>query len=247
MTPFDLDAIEARVLGSLSEKDLATPEYYPLSLNALVNACNQKSNRDPVTQYAEADVLAALSSLEQKGWIQEVLEPGGRVSKYRHRLVEKLELRRSEQAVLEPGGRVSKYRHRLVEKLELRRSEQALLTVLLLRGPQTAGELRTRTERLHEFADLDSVLNVLRRLAEREPEPLVRQLERMPGTKENRWAHLLCGEPEMPAATHAAPAAPGGRLDAIEEKLAALDARLQSQEERLARLEDLLRRFGTAG
>ncbi len=220
MTPFDFDAIEARVVGSLSEKDLATPEYYPLSLNALVNACNQKSNRDPVTQYAEADVLAALSSLEQKGWIQEVLEP---------------------------GGRVPKYRHRLVEKLELRRSEQAVLTVLLLRGPQTAGELRTRTERLHEFADLDSVLNVLRRLAEREPEPLVRQLERMPGTKENRWAQLLCGEPEMPAATHAAPAAPGGRLDAVEEKLAALDARLQSQEERLARLEDLLRRFGTAG
>lgn len=218
MIPFDLDAVEARVLGSLSEKDLATPDYYPLSLNALVSACNQKTNRDPVTQYDEAAVHAALSSLEQKGWATEVLEP---------------------------GSRVTKYRHRLVEQLELRRSEQAVLTVLLLRGPQTAGELRTRTERLHEFTDLDAVLTVLHRLAAREPAPLVRQLDRLPGMKENRWAHLLGGEPGQPAA---APPRPSpfqeDRLESVQQRLAALEEHLREQQQRMERLEELLRRQG---
>ncbi len=211
---FDLDPVQARVLGSLSEKDLATPEYYPLSLNALVNACNQKTNREPVVQYDEATVRSALAALEEKGWAQEVLEP---------------------------GSRVAKYGHCLVEKLELRRSEQALLTVLLLRGPQTPGELRTRADRLYDFPDLDSVHTALRCLSEREPAPLVRQLPRQPGMKETRWAHLLCGDVESSGAPEelAASRAPSPRQLAA--RLAALEDQLHLQEERLARLEHFCR------
>ncbi len=219
MIPFDLDAAEVRVLGCLAEKDLATPDYYPLSLHALTAACNQKTNRDPVVQYTEADVHAALHSLELKGWVQ---------------------------SVLEPGSRVTKYCHCLVEQLELRRPEQAVLTVLLLRGPQTAGELRARTERLYDFSDIDAVLNSLRRLAEREPAPLVRQLERQPGMKENRWAHLLSGEPvQLPAA--APPPAGHDRLSELETRLAALEELVRQQAERLSWMEDALRRLATGG
>jgi len=218
MIPFDLDAAEVRVLGCLAEKDLATPDYYPLSLHALTAACNQKTNREPVVQYTEADVHAALHSLEQKGWVQ---------------------------SVLEQGNRVTKYGHRLVERLGLRRPEQAVLTVLLLRGPQTAGELRARTERLYDFPDIDAVLHSLRRLAEREPEPLVRQLERQPGMKENRWAHLLSGEPEpVPAA---APSAARDRFSELETRLADLEQRVREQAERLAQMEDALRRLAGGG
>jgi len=213
MNDFDLDAVEIRVLGALSEKDLATPEYYPLTLNALVNACNQKTNREPVVQYDETDVQAALSKLEERGWAE---------------------------SVLEPGGRVVKYRHRLVERLGLRPSEQAVLTVLLLRGPQTAGELRTRTERLHSFSDLDAVLNVLRRLAEREPQPLVRQLERLPGMKENRWMHTLAGEPA--AAAPEAPARP-----ALEQRVERLEAAIEELRTELDRLRQELSRTPGAG
>lgn len=219
MSPFDLDAAEVRVLGCLSEKDLATPEYYPLSLHALVAACNQKTNRDPVVHYSEADVYAALHSLEQKGWVQPVLEQ---------------------------GGRVTKYHHRLVERLDLRRSEQAVLTVLLLRGPQTAGELRTRTERLNDFTDIDAVLTVLRRLAGREPAPLVRQLDRLPGMKENRWAHLLSGEPAQ-AALPPPPHSGYGRQGELEARIAALESELRRQAERLAQLEEELRRLAAGG
>lgn len=211
MASLGLGDVEIRVLGALSEKDLATPEYYPLSLNALVNACNQKTNREPVTDYNEAAVAAALSSLEAKGWVC---------------------------SVSEQGSRVTKYRHLLVERLELRPSEQAVLTVLLLRGPQTAGELRTRTERLYAFSDLDAVLNTLRRLAEREPQPLVVQLERQPGMKENRWMHLFGAEPEaaplreQPVRTDA-----GQRLEALEAAIAELRSELRSLRERLEALE----------
>lgn len=218
MIPFDLDAAEVRVLGCLSEKDLATPDYYPLSLHALTAACNQKTNRDPVVQYTEADVHAALHSLEQKGWVQ---------------------------SVLEPGNRVSKYGHCLVERLELRRPEQAVLTVLLLRGPQTAGELRARAERLYDFPDIDAVLHSLRRLAEREPAPLARQLERQPGMKENRWTHLLSGEPvPLPAA---APPAGHDRFSALETRLAALEEIVREQTERLSRMEDALQELMGGG
>lgn len=219
MLSFDLDAVEARVLGSLSEKDLATPEYYPLSLLALTAACNQKTNRNPVVQYEESDVLAALALLEQKGWVL---------------------------SVHEQGSRVTKYRHRLVEQLGLRRNEQAVLTLLLLRGPQTAGELRTRAERLYDFPDLDSVLNVLRRLAEREPQPLVLQLERLPGMKENRWAHLLSGEPVQGGADEKQRIAPGS-MEELAARVAELERQVREQAERLARLEEELRRLACGG
>jgi len=213
MNAFDLDAVEVRVLGALSEKDLATPEYYPLSLNALVNACNQKTNREPVVQYDETAVQAALSSLEEQGWAESVLEPGSRAVRYRHRLVERLELR--------PG-------------------EQAVLTVLLLRGPQTAGELRTRTGRLHSFSDLDAVLNTLRRLAGREPCPLVRQLERLPGMKENRWMHTLAGEP-------AAAAQPASPRPALEQRVERLEVAIEELRAELDRLRQELARSPGAG
>jgi hypothetical protein len=195
---YDLDPVEARVLGSLAEKDMATPEYYPLSLNALVNACNQKSNREPVVSYDEAAVHAALVSLRERGLAM---------------------------FVSEAGSRVDKFRHLLSERFNFTRGEQALMTVLLLRGPQTPGELRQRTERLHGFEDIETLTHTLGRLAGREPEPLVKQLERVPGMKESRWAHLLSGEPQVafcdaPVVAHASPL--GARVDQLEEELRAL-------------------------
>jgi uncharacterized protein YceH (UPF0502 family) len=163
----NLDEAEVRVLGCLIEKELATPEYYPLSLNALVNACNQKSNRDPLMNLEEEDVVRALDSLRFK---QMAL-------------------------VSAEGGRVPKYRHTLVEKLRLDPAELSLLGELLLRGPQTMGELRARAERMHPFADLAAVEEALQELMERTP-PLVTRLPRQPGRKEQRCAHLFAGAPE---------------------------------------------------
>jgi uncharacterized protein YceH (UPF0502 family) len=160
--------MEARVLGALIEKDITTPDYYPLSLNALVNACNQKSNRDPVMSLDESAVRDALYSLNEKGLAG---------------------------AVSSADSRVSKYEHRLQEKFNLARGETAILCVLLLRGPQTPGELRGRTERMFQFNDLSEVQAVLQRLIQRE-DSLVKMLARQPGTKEARYAHLLCGEVE---------------------------------------------------
>ncbi|MDP1580022.1 MAG: YceH family protein [Candidatus Didemnitutus sp.] len=174
-----LTDVEARVLGSLVEKELTTPEYYPLSLNALVNACNQINNRDPVVAYGEGDVSRALDSLRDK------------------RL-----------AVVITGGtsRVQKFGHKFADVFTLSRAEVAALAVLLLRGPQTVGEIRNRSGRLHEFADLSEAQTTLATLAERAP-PLVTCLPRQPGTKESRYAHLLCGEVPSPAvATAAQPA-----------------------------------------
>jgi len=160
--------MEARVLGALIEKDITTPDYYPLSLNALVNACNQKSNRDPVMSLDENAVRDALYSLNEKGLAG---------------------------AVSSADSRVSKYEHRLQEKFNLARGETAILCVLLLRGPQTPGELRGRTERMFSFNDLSDVQSALQRLIQRE-DSLVKMLARQPGTKEARYAHLLCGEVE---------------------------------------------------
>jgi uncharacterized protein YceH (UPF0502 family) len=162
-----LDAAEVRVLGCLIEKELATPEYYPLTLNALVNACNQKSNRDPLMNLEEEDVVRALDSLRFK----------------------QLALLSAE------GGRVPKYRHALAEKLRLNPAELSLLGELLLRGPQTVSELRARAERMHPFADLAAVEEALQELMERTP-PLVTRLPRPPGRKEQRCAHLFSGAPE---------------------------------------------------
>jgi uncharacterized protein YceH (UPF0502 family) len=168
----ELNAIEARVLGSLVEKDITTPDYYPLSLNALVNACNQKSSRDPIMNLDENAVRDALSSLGAK------------------RLAAK---------VSSADSRVPKYEHRLQEVFNLTRGESALLCVLLLRGPQTPGELRGRTERMHRFEELSDVQAGLQHLIDREP-PLVKMIARQPGTKEARFAHLLCGDVVTPEA-----------------------------------------------
>jgi uncharacterized protein YceH (UPF0502 family) len=171
-----LNETEARVLGSLIEKEITTPDYYPLSLNALVNACNQKSNREPVMNIDEAAVREALHNLEVQG----LAGQGGGFD-----------------------SRVPKFEHRLQEVFNFTRGETALICVLLLRGPQTVGELRGRTERMYSFAELSDVQSTLQRLINREP-PLVAVLPRQPGTKEARYMHLLAGEPE--AATASTPA-----------------------------------------
>ncbi len=171
-----LTDVEARVLGSLIEKELTTPEYYPLSLNALVNACNQINNRDPVVAYGESDVSRALDTLRDK-----------------------------QLAVVITGGtsRVHKFGHKFADTFSLNRAEVAALTVLLLRGPQTVGEIRNRSGRLHEFADLGEAQTTLAALTERTT-PLVTMLPRQPGTKESRYAHLLCGEVTLPVTSTAA-------------------------------------------
>ena len=163
-----LNPAEARVLGALIEKDITTPDYYPLSLNALINACNQKNNREPVTNFDEETVRLALRNLSDK---------------------------RLAGPASGADGRVTKYEHRLQEVFNFTRPETAILCVLLLRGPQTPGELRGRTERMHRFEDLDEVLSGLQQLMRREP-PLAKALGRRPGTKEIRYAHLLSGDVE---------------------------------------------------
>jgi uncharacterized protein len=162
--PYQLNDAEVRVLGSLIEKEMTTPEYYPLSLNAVVNACNQRSNREPVVNYDEESVREALESLRAKGL-----------------------------AMIHTGRdvRVPKYAQRLSAVLNLGNREMALLGVLLLRGPQTPGELKDRAHRAHPFDDLESVESCLRRLSEFEPKPLAVRLERQPGMREARFAHLL--------------------------------------------------------
>jgi hypothetical protein len=162
-----LTAIETRVLGSLIEKDITTPDYYPLSLNALVNACNQKNNRDPVMTLDESAVRDALATLQEK---------------------------RLAGPASGADSRVTKFEHRLQEVFNFDRREIAIVCVLLLRGPQTPGELRSRTDRMYHFAELDDVVSTLDRLAQREP-ALSRVLPRQPGTKESRYTHLFSGEP----------------------------------------------------
>ncbi len=205
---------EVRVAGCLVEKQMTTPDSYPLTHNALVAACNQLSNRNPVVSYDDSIVMHALAALRSKA------------------LARMLHV---------PGSRGPKHRHVLDETLELDRGELALLAVLGLRGPQTVGELRTRTERMHPFASLSEVEEALERLGAR-PEPLVIRLERQPGQKEARYAHLLSGlaaAEEAAAATpfetaagpapvrRAAPAPAGDeRLSALEQRLAAVEADL---------------------
>ena len=161
-----LNEVETRALGSLMEKEATTPDYYPQSLNALVNACNQKNNRDPVMTLDEAAVRQALDFLQEK---------------------------RLAGPTSSADSRVTKYEHRAQEVFNFTRGESAILCVLLLRGPQTPGELRGRTERIHRFEDLDEVLSAMQRLMQRDP-PLARVLPRQPGTKESRYMHLLSGD-----------------------------------------------------
>ena len=163
-----LSEVEARVLGSLIEKEITTPDYYPLSLNALVNACNQKNNREPVMNLEEEAVRKALDALQS------------------HRLA---------GSARGADSRVTKYEHRLQEVFNFTRGETAILCVLLLRGPQTPGELRARSERMFPFAHLDDVQSTMQRLMERDA-PLVAVLQRLPGTKESRYMHTLSGQVE---------------------------------------------------
>ncbi len=164
-----LTPIETRVLAVLVEKEFTTPEYYPMSLNAVTNACNQKSNREPVMTLDESRVEQALTTLKSK------------------RLTWKLDT---------AGGRVSKYEHNFKVKYSLESPESAILCVLMLRGAQTPGEIKSRTARMHEFADLAEVENTLEKLMQREEGPFVAKLPRQPGRKEHRYMHLFAGEPE---------------------------------------------------
>jgi uncharacterized protein len=194
-----LNPAEARVLGALVEKDITTPDYYPLSLNALINACNQKNNREPVTNFDEETVRLALRNLSNK---------------------------RLAGPASGADGRVTKYEHRMQEVFNFTRQETALICVLLLRGPQTPGELRGRTERMYQFEHLDDVLSGLQQLMRREP-PLAKALGRRPGTKEIRYAHLLSGdveawEPPAETTSFSAGSADAERLIQLEEQVAAL-------------------------
>ena len=195
---FHLTEVEARVIGSLVEKELTTPDYYPLSLNALLNACNQKSNRYPVMDLDEDAVREALHGLNSKGLAA---------------------------AASGADSRVTKYEHRLQEVFNFTRAETAVICMLLLRGPQTPGELRGRTERLYEFGDLSEVQTTLQRLMKRDP-PLVKMFPRQPGTKEARYGHLLSGDLEMeepePAAEAAVVSNAAHRLAHLEQQVAAL-------------------------
>ncbi len=210
MLPRELDSIEVRVLGCLLEKQQSTPEYYPLTINALLAACNQKSNREPVLELAEADVRGALGRLRDEMLVWEA-----------------------------SGARVVRYEHTLDRRLELDAQTKALLTVLFLRGPQTPGELRSRTERMSTFASLPEVEAVLRRMAGRSA-PLVAELPRRPGQKETRWAHLAAGTPED-AMVGAPPAGVTGEAVSLAERVAELEARLA---ELSATFERLLARLG---
>jgi uncharacterized protein YceH (UPF0502 family) len=209
-----LNEVECRVLGSLLEKEVTTPEYYPLSLNALVNACNQKSNRDPVMNLDEAAVRGALHSLDGQSLVRSVSASDSRVPKYEHRLQEAFNF----------------YRH-----------ESAILCVLLLRGPQTPGELRGRAERMHPFEDLGAVQSSLQHLMKREP-PLVKILPRQPGTKEARYAHLFSGDAEWQETKPEAHAeAAGGVVD--EERIARLQEEVTALRNELADLRQQFAQF----
>jgi uncharacterized protein len=194
-----LNAIDARVLAVLVEKELTVPDTYPLSLNALVAGCNQKTNRDPLMQVSDGEVLEALDRL-----------------------------RRASLVIESSGGRVMRYAQNAKPVLGIPRESVALLATLMLRGPQTAAELRANTERLHRFSDLSAIEAYLRELAERSAGALVTELPRQPGARETRWMHLLTGSPAVPVATTPIPLAP--------ERPVALEARIERLESDVAEL-----------
>ena len=205
-----LSPLEARVLGVLVEKHHTVPDSYPLSLNALTLGCNQKTARDPVMQATEAEVLQALSGLRELSLVNEV-----------------------------SGNRVVRFEHNAARGLGVPSQAAALLTLLVLRGPQTSAELRLHTERLHRFADVSSVEGFLDELVARTP-PMVIKLAKAPGAREARWAHLLCGEVSLPVATLAA----GQGEDAVlAEELLALKARQADMSAELAQLRALVLRM----
>lgn len=216
-----LSDVECRILGALIEKDVTTPEYYPLSLNALVNACNQKSNRDPVMDLDEDTVRDGLSSLGDKRF-------AGPTSS--------------------ADSRVTKYEHRMQEVFNFKRGETAIICVLLLRGPQTPGELRGRTERLHRFEDLSDVQGTLQALMQREP-PLVKVLPRQPGTKEARYIHLFSGHaetsenletPEAPSRGQITTSSGDERFAILEEEISSLRQEVSELKQQVSEFKKLL-------
>lgn len=213
--PFELNPVEVRVLGALVEKELTTPDNYPLSLNALVNACNQKSNREPVMELSEGEIVEAVDALMRRHLVRETGGAGSRVPKYAHRLAASL-----------------------FDERQLEQRDRAVLCVLMLRGPQTVGELRTRTARMADFDSLESVENQLLELATRDDGPFVTELPRRPGQREQRYAHLF-GDTEPanePAEAYAAPTANvDDRLTALEQEVADLRAEVAELREALER------------
>lgn len=209
------DNVEIRVLGCLIEKEMTTPEYYPMTLNALANACNQKSNRNPPVSFDEPTVTGGIDRLRQRGWAMRI------------------------QRV---GDRVAKYQHFLRERFKLESKELAVLCELMLRGPQTVGELRNRCERMHSFANLEEVEETLQVLMERDPSMVVR-LPREPGRKEHRYAHLLAGEPELgeeEQVVATGSSTSGGqsgneRISKLEEELATLRSEVETLKEEFVR------------
>jgi len=198
-----LNPVELRVLGALIEKESTTPEYYPMSLNALVAACNQKTNRWPVTEYADDDLMEAIDGLKARGFA----------------------------ASITGGSRVTKFAQRFTEKLNLGRRETAVLCVLMLRGPQTVGEIKGRTERMYGFADLDETETVLRKMIAREEGALVQQLPHAPGTKEPRYAQTLARPVEFTSPAQSASSSGQDRISALEVEV----ARLREEVEELRR------------
>ncbi|WP_199055131.1 YceH family protein [Aquitalea sp. ASV15] len=207
MDTHQLDAAEVRVLGALVEKQALTPDAYPLTLNSLSSACNQLTSREPVMQLSDAELSAALDGLMTKKLVTERLPAGSRVAKYEHRLNYEWNI---------DGAR------------------QAALALLMLRGPQTSAEIRTRSGRIYSFAGVEEVEGALEALADKYP-PLVMKLPRQPGEREARWCHLLSGEPSQSELSAAAIIDVGvaGRVAALEAEVAALKARLQELEHRL--------------
>ncbi len=212
MIDIELNEIETRVLGCLMEKEMATPEYYPLSLNALLNACNQKSNRNPVVSFDEQTVVMALDDLKEKhlAWQSD-------------------------------SGRVPKYAHMIDKKCNLIGRESALLCLLLLRGPQTVGELRGRSERMYTFDDLSEVEETLQRLDDM---GLVLKLAKLPGRKESRFAHLLSGKPEQPEDGGSAVTEPATvKVRVGNEKITALEEEVNRLREELEELKESFNEF----
>ncbi len=193
-----LSLLETRILGTLVEKQHTVPDTYPLSLNALVSGCNQKTSRTPVMEVSEAEVREAIDALKSANLVIE-----------------------------SSGGRVSRYSHNVERVLQVPSQSLAILTVLMLRGPQTPGELRINCERMHSFADLSAVQGFLDELAARPAGALVVQLPRLAGARENRWAHLLSGEPVVPEPAPSASAAPQSDLKATVARLEAEVAALR--------------------
>lgn len=209
-----LSPIEARVIGCFLEKQVTTPEQYPLLLNALTTACNQKTNREPVLDLSESEVQNALDLLVRKHQIRSINAPGSRVVKYEHRFCNS-----------EFGD------------LRFSPAEVALICCLLLRGPQTPGELRTRSNRLYAFADVNEAEQALNRLAEREDGPFVVRLAREPGRRESRYAHLFCGEAAIGAESAAADTASAAvETDELSARVTALEAEVADLKRRLASL-----------